>query len=99
MSIGEANDEVFRTKKLLRAGQLVRSKMYYTLWRVIGKREIWQHPDNHPRSGKGVLIPAIYLAFCKIQKGVMPGVEKMFRYTYTLYDNTFESNLEIVENR
>ena len=73
--------------------------MYNTYWRVMEKREIWQHTANSPQSGKSDLLPIIYLAFWKVQKGVMPGVGKMLGYTYTLYDNTFELYWDIVEDR
>lgn len=43
------------------------------------------------------MIPAIYLAYWKVQKGVLLGIGKMFGYAYTLQDNTFETNWEIVE--
>ena len=97
MSVWEEHDEVIMKKKLPIVGQIVRSKIYNTFWRVMEKREIWQHTANSPQSGKGALLPTIYLAFWKIQKGVMPGVGKILGYTYTLFDNTFESNWEIVE--
>ena len=95
----EDHDEVFWKKELPIVGQIVRSKMYNTYWRVMEKREIWQHTTNSPQSGKDDLLPTIYLAFWKVQKGVMPGVGKMLGYTYTLYDNTFELYWDIVEDR
>ena len=95
----EDHDVVFWKEKLPIVGQMVRSKMYNTYWRVMEKREIWQHTANSPQSGNSDPLPTIYLAFWKVQKGVMPGVGKMLGYTYTFYDNTFESNWEIVEDR
>jgi len=44
------------------------------------------------------MVSAIYLTYWKVQKGVMPGIGKMFGYAYTLHDNTFESNWDIVED-
>jgi hypothetical protein len=38
-----------------------------------------------------------YLAYWKVQDGVLPGIGKMFGYAYTHHDNTFEANWEIVE--
>lgn len=61
------------------------------------KREIWQNIEDDPQSGEPRMIPAIYLAYWKVQKGVLPGIGKMFGYAYTLQDNTFETNCEIVE--
>jgi hypothetical protein len=43
------------------------------------------------------MLPAIYLAYWKVQTGMLPGIGKMFGYAYTLHDNTFEANWEIVE--
>jgi hypothetical protein len=99
MTMQVAHDEVFRQKKLPDVGQIVRSKKYGTIWRVMEKREIWQHTAHDPQSGEGGLIPAIYLAYWKVQKGVLPGIGKMFGYAYTLHDNTFESNWDIVEDK
>ena len=94
-----AHDEVFRQKKLPNVGQIVRSKKHGTIWRVMEKREIWQHTAHEAQSGEGGLIPAIYLAYWKVQKGLLPGIGKMFGYAYTLHDNTFESNWDIVEDK
>jgi len=94
-----AHDEVFRQKRLPGVGQIVRNKKYGTLWRVMEEREIWKHTANHPQSGKGGMVPAIYLAYWKVQKGVMPGIGKMIGYAYTLHDNTFESNWDVVEDK
>jgi len=88
------HEEVFRQKKLPGVGQIVRSKKYGTLWRVMEKREIWQNIEDDPQTR---MLPAIYLAYWKVQKGVLPGIGKMFGYAYTLHDNTFEVNWEIVE--
>ena len=93
------HDEVFRQKNLPNVGQIVRSKKYGTLWRVMEKREVWQHTADDPGSGKAGLLPAIYLAYWRVQKGVLPGIGMMFGYAYTLHDTTFETNWEIVEEK
>ena len=93
------HDEVFRQKNLPNVGQIVRSKKYGTLWRVMEKREVWQQTADDPESGKAGLLPAIYLAYWRVQKGVLPGIGKMFGYAYTLHDTTFETNWEIVEKK
>ena len=90
------HEEVFRQKKLANVGQTVRSKKYGTLWRVMEKREIWQNIEGDPQTS---MVPAIYLAYWKVQKDVLPGVGKMFGYAYTLHDNTFESNWDVVEDK
>jgi len=91
------HDEVFREKNLPNVGQIVRSKKYGTLWRVMEKREVWQHTTGSPETREPRLVPAIYLAYWRVQKGVLPGIGKMFGYAYTLHDNTFEANWEIAE--
>ena len=90
------HDEVTRQKKLPYVGQTVRSKRYGTLWRIIEKREIWQNIADDPASGNPRMVPAIYLSYWRIREGVLPGIGKMFGYAYTLHDNTFEANWEIV---
>lgn len=89
-------DEIIRQKGLPQVGQTVRSKKYGTLWRVIKKWEVWQNIEPDPQTGEPRMIPAIYLSFWRIQAGVLPGVGRMMGYIYTLYDNTFEANWEIV---
>jgi hypothetical protein len=93
----ERHEDVMRQKKLPRVGQTVRSKQYGTLWRVLEKREVWQTIEDDPETGTPRMLPAIYLSFWRVRKGVMPGIGKMLGYAYTLHDTTFESNWEIVE--
>jgi hypothetical protein len=91
------HDEVIMQKKLPKVGQVVRSKKHGTLWRIMEKREVWQHTADNPETGQPRLLPAIYLAYWRIRKGVLPGIGKMLGYAYTLHDNTFEANWEIVD--
>ena len=90
-------EEIMRKKGLPRVGQTVRSKKYGTLWRIMEKRESWQTIEDDPDTKEPRLIPAIYLAFWRVQDGVPPGVGKMMGYLYTIYDNTFEANWEVVK--
>jgi hypothetical protein len=98
-SMQQKSNDVSRKKKLPDVGQLVRSKKYSTLWRIVEKREIWQHTANFLEAAEDALVPAIFLGFSKVQKGVWPGCEKMIGYTYALYDGTFESNWVVVESK
>lgn len=93
----EPHAEVERQKHLPRVGDTVRSRKHGTLWRVIEKREMWEHSADDPAVGDTRLVPAIYIRFWKIQQGKTPGVGRMLGYTYTLLDNTFESNWEVVD--
>lgn len=95
--MGYGHDEVFRRKRLPDIGQIVRSKKYGTLWRVMEKREIWQNTVDDPETRLLHLLPAIYLSYWRVRKGVLPGIGKILGYSYTLHDNTFEANWEIVE--
>ena len=89
-------EEILGKKGLPDVGQIVRSKRYGTLWRIMEKREVWQNIDDDPNTGEPRIAPAIYLAFWRVKDGVPPGVGKMMGYLYTLYDNTFETNWEKV---
>jgi hypothetical protein len=89
-------DKVVREKGLPRVGQTVRSKKFGTLWRVMEKKEVWRNIDPDPNSGEPRMVPAIYLMFWKVQEGERPGVGKLMGYEYTLYDNTFTLNWDIV---
>lgn len=92
------HDEVTSQKHLPRVGQTVRNKKHGTLWRVMEKREVWQHNPPDLQAEQTHLVPAIYFIFWKIQEGVTPGIGLMRGHAYTLYDNTFETNWEIVES-
>ncbi len=92
----EEYQKIMREQKLPSVGQTVRSKKYGTLWRVMEKKEVWQNIDPDPKSGETRMIPAVYLSYWKVQDGVMPGVGKMMGFLYTLYDNTFALNWDIV---
>ncbi|MBU0987739.1 MAG: hypothetical protein KKH68_10865, partial [Proteobacteria bacterium] len=58
-----SHDEVIRQKHLPRVGQMVRSKKYGTLWRVMEEREVWQSTVDDPSTGGAQLTPAIYLCY------------------------------------
>ncbi len=88
--------KIMREKKLPSVGQTVRSKKYGTLWRVLEKKEVWQYIDPDPKTNEPRMIPAIYLSYWKVQDGIMPGVGKMMGFLYTLYDNTFELNWDVI---
>ncbi len=92
----EEYKKITREKKLPSVGQTVRSKKYGTLWRVMEKKEVWQNIEPDPKTNETRMIPAIYLSYWKVQEGAMPGVGKMMGFLYTLYDNTFELNWDIV---
>jgi len=92
----ETHDEVMQQKQLPRVGQIVRSKKYGTKWRVMEKREVWQHTADDPETLKPRMLPGIYLSYWRVREGVLPGVGKMLGYVYTLHDNTFENNWEVV---
>ena len=95
----ETHDDVIREKKLPRVGQTVRSKKYGTFWRIIEKKEVWQNTTDDPESREPRLMPAIYLTYWQIREGVKQGIGKMLGYAYTLHDNTFEANWEIVKEK
>jgi hypothetical protein len=88
--------QIIKEKGLPDVGQIVRSKRYGTQWRVMEKREVWQNIDPDPKTSEPRMVPAIYLAYWRIRDDMPPGVGKMLGYLYTLYDNTFEANWEIV---
>ncbi len=93
----ETHEQVMREKKLPRVGQMVRSKKYGTLRRVLEKREVWQNTEDDPETEEPRMVPPIYLSYWRVRKGVMPGIGKMLGYAYTLHDNTFGANWEILE--
>jgi hypothetical protein len=89
-------DKIIKEKGLPNVGQTVRSKKYSTLWRVMEKKEIWRNIDPDPKTNEPRMVPAIYLLYWKVEEGVSPGVGKMMGFEYTLYDNTFKLNWNIL---
>ena len=89
-------EQIATEKGLPRVGQTVRSKTYGTLWRVLEKKEVWHNIEPDPKTGEPRMVPAIYLSYWKVQEGTRPGVGKMMGFEYTLYDNTFTLNWDIV---
>ncbi len=90
------HEEIELRKHLPRVGDTVRSRKHGTLWRVMQKGERWAPMEDDPQTGNPRLVPAIYITFWKIVEGRSPGVGQMLGYLYTAYDNTFESNWEIM---
>lgn len=89
--------QIIKEKGLPNPGQTVRSKKHGTLWRVMEKREIWRNIEPEPATGETRMVPAIYLSYWKVKEGVRPGVGKMMGFEYTLYDNTFALNWEVID--
>jgi hypothetical protein len=92
----ETHNDVIRDKHVPRVGDTVRSKKYGTLWRVIEKKEVWLNTSDDPGTGDCRAIPAIYLCYWRVQEGKQPGFGKMLGYAYSLHDNTFDANWEMV---
>ena len=92
----ETHDDVIREKHLPRVGDTVRSKKFKTLWRVMEKKEVWLNTSDDPKTGDFRAIPAIYLCYWRVRDGKQPGIGKMLGYAYSLHDNTFDANWEVV---
>jgi hypothetical protein len=92
----ETHDEVIREKHLPRVGDTVRSKKFKTPWRVIEKKEVWLNTSDDPETGDLRAIPAIYLCYWRVKEGKQPGIGKMLGYAYSLHDNTFDANWEVI---
>ena len=88
--------EIIAQKGLPRLGQTVRSKKHGALWRVMEKREAWRNIDPDPQNGAPRMVPCIYLRYWKVEEGTPPGTGRMMGHEYTLYDNTFALNWDIV---
>jgi hypothetical protein len=93
----ETHDEVIREKHLPSVGQSVRSLKYGTLWRVIEKREVWLNTVNAADPQDYRVVPAVYLCYWRVQEGQLPGIGRMRGYAYSLHDNTFEANWQVVD--
>jgi hypothetical protein len=76
--------------------QCVRSKKHNTIWRVIGQKELWLIAADDPKGIDCRSTPAVYLYYLRV-KGGSPGIFKMLGFTYTLQENTFEANWEVID--
>ncbi len=92
----DPHEEIVMQKKLPQVGQTARNKKLGTLWKVIEKRQVYAHSSGDAAMGDYKLVPAIYLLYWKIVEGKTQGTGQLLGYSYTLHDNTFESNWEIV---
>jgi len=90
------HDDIIREKKLPSVNQCVRSKKHNTIWRVIGKKELWLNASDGPEGIECRSTPAVYLYYLRV-KGGSPGIFKMLGFTYTLQENTFEANWEVID--
>jgi len=90
------HDDIIREKKLPSVNQCVRSKKHNTIWRVIGKKELWLNASDDPKGIECRSTPAVYLYYLRV-KGGSPGIFKMLGFTYTLQENTFEANWEVID--
>jgi hypothetical protein len=93
----ETHDDVIREKRLPGVGRTVRSRKYGTLWRVIEKREVWLNTGTADDPQDVRVVPAVYLCFWRVQENQLPGIGRMRGYAYSLHDNTFEANWEVVD--
>ena len=89
-------EKIMRRKGLPNVGQLVRSKKYNTIWRVMEKRETWKPRGEEPVTKEPRWDYAIYLSFWKVQRGTEPGLGQTMGFLYGLDDNTFQENWVIV---
>jgi len=89
-------EEIMRRKGLPNVGQLVRSKKYNTIWRVLEKRETWHSEGEDPVTKEPRWNYAIYLSYWKVQKGAEPGLGKTMGFSYGLEDDTFQENWVII---
>lgn len=96
MPMIETHNQVITQKKLPNVGQVVKSKDYGTIWRVLERREVWENTSDDPVTQEPRMIPAIYILYWKVQRGGTPGIGKMMGYIYTLHDNTFKNHWKIV---
>ena len=93
----ETHDDVIREKGLPRVGQIIRNRKYGTFWRVIEKTEVYQNTADDMKTGQPRMFPAINLVYRRFNVEKRQEMEDKLGYTYTLHDNTFGLNWEIVD--
>jgi hypothetical protein len=88
-------EQILRRKGFPRIGTMVRCRRNNSLWRVMD-REVWRRVEHDPKTDESRVVPTFYLSFWRIETGVPPGVGQMLGYLYTLNDNSFEANWEVI---
>ncbi len=84
-------------KKLPDVGGIVKSKKYGTLWKIVDEKKVWQNTNDDPDTGDPRVIPAIDISYCRLKEGGIVDISKRMHFQYTLFDNTFESNWEVIK--
>ena len=74
-------EAIMRRKGLPNVGQLVRSKKYHTIWRIMEKRETWRDRGEDPVTKEPRWNYAIYLSFWKVQMGWNRGWDKPWDFS------------------
>jgi hypothetical protein len=87
--------EIFHQKKFPIVGTLVRCRRNNSLWRIM-ERQVWRWVEHDQDTADPHVVPTFYLSFWRIEAGVPPGVGRMLGHLYTLNDNSFDTNWEIV---
>lgn len=90
--------ELRESMGLPRVGELVRSKRFDTVWKVIEEKEIWIQSDfpGGEAEDPGALQPAIYLRYWKPEEGRGPGTGKTLLYRYSREDPSFAEHWEVL---
>ncbi|MBW1680231.1 MAG: cation:proton antiporter [Deltaproteobacteria bacterium] len=90
--------ELRESMGLPRVGELVRSKRFDTVWKVIEEKEIWIQSDfpGGEAEGPRALQPAIYLRYWKPEEGREPGTGKTLLYRYSREDPSFAEHWEVL---
>jgi hypothetical protein len=88
-------EKILHQKGIPMVGSMVRCRKTNSLWRVM-EREVWRRVEHDPDTAEPHVVPTFYLSFWRIQTGVPRGVGKMLGHLYTLSDNSFEANWEVV---
>lgn len=60
------------------------------------EREAWRRVEHDPDTDESQVVPTFHLSFWLIKAGVPPGVGKKLAHLYTLSDNSFEANQEVI---
>jgi NhaP-type Na+/H+ or K+/H+ antiporter len=81
-----------------RVGEVVRSKQYGTIWKIIEEKEVWVEGITGPEdASKGHQpIPAIYLRFWHKDTSKGPGTGRTMSYSYIHDDPSFHSHWEVL---
>ena len=96
MIIKESHTDVVEMMHLPRVGDIIKNKKFGSMWKVLEEREVWETIDDDPETGEPRMVPAVAVSICRLKDGTVMEKNRTMSHAYTLHEDPFESNWEIL---